>query len=137
MEKLPMNSSLTDAAFNGNVDDVVRLLDVGEDINAIDGVWNPLHAAIENEHSDCVGLLLGRGADIERSCGKLTPLAHAVDIAIDGTIQSGGKPGDEPIEIIIQLLAAGAAPAPGLKLAREYECDKIVKLLMNAIDSFR
>lgn len=128
-----MNTSLTDAAFRGDVSEVERRLDAGEDVNAVDGVWNPLHAAIENSHLACIDLIVSRGADIERVCAELTPLAHAVDVAIDGTVQSGGRAGDEPTAVIARLLAAGAAPAPALKVARKYDSDKIAQLLMTAM----
>ena len=127
-----MRSSLTDAAFNGKIQDLEQLLDAGEDSDANDGIWNPLHAAIENEHSNCVELLLRHGANVERVCAGLTPLAHAVDIAIDGAIQSGCNLDDEPVGIIAQLLAAGASPVSGLEAARQYENEKIVQLLMSA-----
>jgi ankyrin repeat protein len=57
-----------------------------------------------------VKLLLESGADANR-CGVdgESALHIAVDISIDGTtIQRGGRPGDEPPEIIECLLKYGA-----------------------------
>jgi hypothetical protein len=97
-------------------------------------IRNPLHAAIENERVSCVQLLIRRGADIERcAAGDLSTLAHAVDIAIDGTIQAGGNPGDEPTEIINLLLEAGTDPTPGLRVAQAYGSSKIIELLSVAL----
>jgi hypothetical protein len=96
-----MSEELEKAAFVGDVEAIERLLDVGANIDSDGRIWNALHAAIENGNVDCIELLIGRGADIERcATGTLSPLAHAVDIAIDGACQSGGKPGDESTDII-------------------------------------
>ena len=129
-----MSDELIKAVFDGDVDAVRRLLDAGDYIDADGRIWNPLHVAIENQNAACVHLLICRGADIEhRAAGNLSPLAHAVDIAIDGTMQTGGNPGDEPTEIINLLLDAGADRAPALELAREYQSSKIVDILTNAV----
>src|SRR5436305_12837502 len=109
-----MSDELSTAAFDGDVEAVRRLLDAGADVNAEGRHWNPLHAAIESHNVACVQLLIRRGADVERLAGNMSPVAHAVDIAVDGTIQAGGRQGDEPTEIIEFLLAAGADPASGL-----------------------
>jgi hypothetical protein len=124
---------LARAAFDGNIAEVTRLLDVGADIDAEGTNWNPLHAAIENDDPSCVRLLIERGADIERPApGYASPLAHAVDISIDGTIQSGGHPGEEPTQVILLLLSAGASVESGLLVARSYNSGKIVALLTNS-----
>jgi ankyrin repeat protein len=129
-----MADELAKAAFDGDVEAVGRLLDNGADIDAEGHVWNPLHAAIENENVACVQLLIRRGADVERrAAGDLSPLAHAVDIAIDGTIQRGGNPGDEPTEIVNVLLDSGADPKSGLRVARDYGSSKIIELLTSAV----
>ncbi|HZM91475.1 MAG TPA: ankyrin repeat domain-containing protein [Blastocatellia bacterium] len=129
-----MSDELIKAVFDGDVDAVRRLLDAGDDIDADGRIWNPLHVAIENQNAACVHLLIRRGADIEHSAaGNLSPLAHAVDSAIDGTIQTGGSPGDEPTEIINLLLDAGADSTQALEVAREYESSKIVDLLTSVM----
>jgi ankyrin repeat protein len=120
---------LVQAAFDGNLDEVARLLKGGANVDAEGQCWNPLHAAIENEHSSCVRLLLAHGADVNLRAGHLTPLAHAVDISIDGNNQTGGRPCDEPIEIVQLLVCAGADIEPGLFMARRYQSHKLIQLL--------
>ncbi len=126
---MPVSDELAQAAFDGDTERVTELLDAGASINAAGRNWTPLHAAIENEQFECVELLISRGADIHEASSDFPPLAHAVDIAIDGTRQTGGSPGDEPIEIIQFLLEKGANPLAGLKVARDYHNEKLVKLL--------
>jgi ankyrin repeat protein len=131
-----MSEELEKAAFAGDVEAVERLLDAGANIDRDGRIWNALHAAIENGNVDCIELLIGRGAEVEhRATGNLSPLAHAVDIAIDGACQSGCKPGNESTDIISLLLEAGAEPASGLEVARGYKSTKIVGLLTSAMKS--
>lgn len=129
-----MSDDLVNASFDGDTEAVTRLLDAGLNSSADDRLSNALHAAIENENLTCVQLLIRRGADVEHRAAawNLSPLAHAVDIAIDATIQSGGCPGDEPTEIIHLLLDAGADPASGIQIAKDYKSVKIVELLTSA-----
>jgi len=127
---MEMRELLTQAAFDGDVAELARLLDNGANIDAEARNSNPLHAAIENGKASCVRLLIERGADVERPApGYASPLAHAVDISVDGTIQSGGNPGEEPTEIIVLLLSAGAMVEPGLTVARRYQSAKLIQLL--------
>jgi ankyrin repeat protein len=126
---MTMSEELARAAFDGDTKKVAKLLDAGAPINAKGRNWTPLHAAIENDQYDCVELLIARGADIHEVWSDFPPLAHAVDIAIDGTIQSGGSQGDESIEVIQLLLKHGASPVVGLDVARAYKSDKVIKLL--------
>jgi hypothetical protein len=88
-----------------------------------------LHAAIENQQFMCVRLLVERGADIECENGGMTPLAHAVDIACDGSLQLGIAPEDAPAEIVEYLLFAGADPAPAEPMAQSYASEKFLRLL--------
>lgn len=126
---------LAKAAFEGDVTTMEHLLDAGADINAEGQLWNPLHAAIEGENLRCVQLLIERGADLEHVAdGSLSPLAHAVDIAIDGACQTGQRAGEEPIDIILLLLRAGADPASGLAVAREWGSTAIADLLARAMN---
>ena len=125
-----MSDDLAQAAFDGDLQQVARLLDAGADINQDGRNWNPLHAAIENANLACVELLIRRGADIEhRAPGDMSPLAHAVDIAIDGTIQNGGNLGEDPTDVVRLLLKAGADPQSALKVARAYGAKKMLELL--------
>jgi ankyrin repeat protein len=121
---------LVRAALNGKIDEIIRLLDLGVPIDAQDGEgWNALHAAIENEQKECVSLLIVNGADIACIVNGMTPLAHAVDISIDGTMQTGGSQGDEPVDIVRYLLSLGADPSPGLAVAKSYGSQKLITLL--------
>jgi ankyrin repeat protein len=125
-----VSDELIQAAFDGEADEVERLLDNGVDIEGAGrGDWNALHAAIENQQVECVNLLIKRGADVHRSAAGLSPLAHAVDIAIDGTWQRTRTVGGEPTEVIQALLDAGANPAPALEVAQRYQSQKIIDLL--------
>lgn len=120
---------LSDAALDGNLTTVKRLIEEGAAIDAVGDTWNPLHAAIENEQVEVVELLLRSGANVEVSNCGMTPLEHAVDISVDGTIQSGGKPGEEPIEIIQLLLDYGASRHSALELAKKYRSKRVVAVL--------
>jgi ankyrin repeat protein len=132
-----MREDLVQAAFEGNLKVVADLLDAGADIDAEGRTSNPLHAAIEGENEDCVQLLIQGGADLEHRSGEMSPLAHAIDIAIDGTIQRGGNAGDESTAIVNLLLAAGADPIPGLEVARTYGSSKMIELLTHAAGQAR
>lgn len=123
-------AQLVQAAFDGDNERILLLLEAGVPINGKGPVFAPLHAAIENHQPATVALLLQRGADIELVAGDLTPLALAVDVACDCNWQIGGKPGDESTEVISMLLAAGAVPESGLQVAREYASTKIIELLV-------
>lgn len=122
-------AQLVQAAFDGDNERILLLLEAGVPINAKGPGFAPLHAAIENHQPATVALLLERGADIELVAAGLTPLAHAVDAAIDGHWQTGGQPGDEPTDVISMLLAAGATAESGLEVARAYGATKIIELL--------
>lgn len=133
-----MSDELWKAAFDGDFQELIRLLDAGVNIDGED-LGRALHAAIENENLDCVQLLIHRGADIEhplttKARTTCTPLSHAVDISIDGTIQTGRRPGEEPTEIVNLLLAAGADPGPALKVAQSYQSAKLIELLTRAMN---
>ena len=116
---------LIDAAFEGDLDAVERLIAQGTSINAEGRVWNPLHAAIENQQFEVVRFLIHAGADLEFVSNTMTPLAHAVDVIIDGAMQQGRPVVAGPLELIDLLMAAGAQVGPGLKTARDYQCSAI------------
>jgi hypothetical protein len=128
----PMNdpNELVQAAFSGKVGLVHQFLREGADVNAVGKVWTPLHAAIEAQRFFCVAILLRHGADISQVARGLTPLAHAVDAAIDQAAQCEARA--IPTDIIRLLLAAGADPAPGLKVARDYGNATIIQLFEEA-----
>ena len=130
-----MSDELVRAAFEGDVAAVARLLEAGADVDADGRIWNALHAAIENDDVACVRLLIEHGADVEhRAAGDLSPLAHAVDVAIDGAHQNAG---DERTDVIELLLEAGADPGPGLMVARGYRAAKLIDLLTAAAEGAR
>jgi ankyrin repeat protein len=121
---------LVRAAFNGYAEEVARLVDAGVPIDAqADDNSNPLHAAIENDQIECIRMLVSKGADVNLTVNGISPLAHAVDLAIDSTIQSGGDQDDEPVEAVRYLLSVGADPSSGLAIARAYGSKKLVALL--------
>jgi uncharacterized protein len=110
------------AAREGCVDCAKYLIEGGANLNLGDPEEvSPLLLAILNDHYDLAAYLIQKGA----SPGKWdwygrTPLYAAVDM---NTIPRGGRP-DRPsldqttsLQVIEQLLAAGANPNPQLKLA--------------------
>jgi ankyrin repeat protein len=110
------------AAREGCVDCARHLAEAGADLNLADPEQvSPLLLSILNGHFDLAAYLIQKGT----SPGKWdwygrTPLYAAVDL---NTLPRGGRP-DRPsldtttsLQIIEQLLAAGANPNPQLKLA--------------------
>jgi uncharacterized protein len=98
----------------------------------------PLMQAVENENIELVKSILSDCKDVNfKGHAGQTALHIAVDISIDGTIQSGISKDDAPIDIIRILLQQGANihskddynKSP-LDWALEYEADKITKLLL-------
>lgn len=120
-------NELISVAYAGQVGRINRLLDAGADINARGRNGTALHAAITAERFWCVATLIKRGADIEAMTHGLTPLALAVDAAIDRSNQC--QIPQLPTDIIRLLLEAGADPKPGLKVAKDYQCEPLVTLL--------
>ena len=77
LNNAPANAGpVADAAKTGNVTELERLLDAGEDPNEADAMLPPLHLAAMNGHVEAVQLLLVRGADPETPSSLGTPL-HA------------------------------------------------------------
>ena len=133
---------LTKAIHAGNATLVSDLLTTGANPNDVDSRgWTPLAQAAEMENLEIIEILLTHNADPNQpSSDGTTPLHAAVDIAIDGTIQSGGKQGDEPVLIIKRLLAAGAnvelrnnhGETP-LDWARNYRSKKVIAVLLGQL----
>lgn len=119
------------AAFNGNTQELKLLLRGKIDLNQKGKNWTPLHSAIENQNLDCLKLLIEYGADVEfiGSESEGFPLEHAVDITIQSNNNTGGKEGDENLDIITVLLEAGANPKTAIPLAKTYGSKKIMTKL--------
>jgi ankyrin repeat protein len=98
---------LVQACFSGRLDLVQSLVEEGVDINAMGRIWNPLHAAIENEQVGVINYLLASGADVEYACGGMRPLHHAIDLEIDAATQTDEQEGAEAIMTKL-LIDAGA-----------------------------
>ena len=125
---------ICEAAFEGRIDELKTYLNSNVDINASGRNWTILGSAIENQNIKCVSLIIEKGANVEfKGEDGLTPLEHAIDISIQSNNNTGGKEGDESIEIIKLLLEAGADPKSGLRIASSYGSTKIATLLMNYI----
>jgi len=138
IEQRMENNELVIAAFDGDMEDIVRLLDTGVDINQDGQCWNPLHAAVENDQLESVRLLIEKGADMEKRADPkkagidCPPLDHAVDAACDCAAQSGTPGAEVRTDIITRLLSAGADPKTGLKYAKLYGSARIMDLLSAA-----
>ena len=110
------------AAREGCVDCAKSLAEAGANFNLADPEEvSPLLLSILNGHYDLAAYLIQKGANPSKwDWYGRTPLYAAVDM---NTIPRGGRP-DQPsldtttsLQIIEQLLAAGANPNPQLKLA--------------------
>ena len=107
MSEIGKTEELVQASFDGNLNHVRALLEEGVDINGMGRIWNPLHAAIENQHVNVINHLLAAGADVEYLCGGIRPLHHAIDLEIDAATQATILKEPEPVLTKI-LLDAGA-----------------------------
>lgn len=138
-----LQDQLLNAIARENIFEISTLITSGALVNELYSQgWTPLAYAIESESYQIVKLLLENGANVNICLyNEDTCLHHAVDIAIDGTIQTGGAPGDEPTDIIELLLKNGAnifaKNAQGespMEWAKNYHSDKIVQLLQANLD---
>ncbi|MFE6076594.1 ankyrin repeat domain-containing protein [Paenibacillus sp. NPDC057886] len=91
--------------------------------------------AVEQENKEIMDMLIASGADINYQCsGGWTALNQAVNLSIDGTIQTGGSPGEEPVDILEYLIDRGAnihvtdlrGKSP-IDVATSYKSDKIIQ----------
>ncbi|MBY0217774.1 ankyrin repeat domain-containing protein [Paenibacillus illinoisensis] len=89
---------------------VTHYLSTGRDLNLFEqSGWTLLMCAVEYENKEIMDILITNGANINYQCsGGWTALHQAVDLSIDGTIQTGGSPGEEPVDILEYLLDCGA-----------------------------
>lgn len=109
-----------DSAFQGDLAAVENLVAQGAEIDGESRVWTSLHAAIENERIEIIRFLIGAGANIEVISGGMTPLAHAVDILIDGSMQQNKPIVEASMATIDLLVEAGVKLEPGIAAARDY-----------------
>lgn len=136
-----MDDNICRAVANGDIEWVKSLFTRGISANyeCIKSSHSLLNIAVENEQLEVIKFLLQNGADINFKSNKgWTPLHVAVDISIDGTIQSGGSPGEEPTELINYLLDNGADKTilecngkTPIDIAKDYNSLKIINLLDN------
>ena len=129
---------LYSAINEGDVDEVRILLEQGTTPDGTDPTkWTPLMNAAELGNLEIIKLLLSYGAEINHADQHgMTPLHIAVDIAIDGTLQTRGILREEPTEIIRFLLDSGAdmnvkdirGETP-LDWSQKYQSEKISTLL--------
>ena len=97
---------LVDAAFNGNIEEVRRLIGMGHDVNTEPlHRYTPLHAAIENVEPDVVRLLLASGANVNlQGSTKWSPIFHAVEIACEAAHQRESNDLSPAALSVIELL---------------------------------
>ena|SRR5215471_19332590 len=133
-----LQDKLVNTVWRGDIRAVEAVLDSGADVNAAGSKGStPLMQATEMGNLAVARLLLERGADVNHPDHRgNTPLHIAVDASIDGTIQDGGKQGDEPTQMIELLLEHGASPTipnrqnkTPLDWALDYRSQKVANLL--------
>lgn len=126
------------AIWREDIREVEALLDAGANVDIAGSTgFTPLMQAAEMENIDIARMLLDRGARVNHSDRHgTTPLHIAVDMAIDGTLQTGGKLGEESTDMIEFLLGRGASPIAAnnrqrtpIDWATDYRSSKIANLL--------
>jgi ankyrin repeat protein len=132
---------LNRAVFDEDLDEVNRILKAGGNLDLVDSIGKTaLLCAVEQENSRLIELLLFHGASINvAGVNGWAPLHMAVDISIDGTVQSNGEYGTEPTAIIGLLIDNGADMAQvteegytPIDIAKSYGSSKIIQYLENA-----
>ena len=85
--------TLFEAAAEGNLAEVQRLLSEGADVNAPDPSGaTPLHAAVYGRHKDVIRLLVNEGADVNaRDNDGDSPADFAANTDL-GSLLKSGKP---------------------------------------------
>jgi ankyrin repeat protein len=131
-------SSLNHAIWEGDFDKVRAIVENGVDLDVLGSNGHtPLMQSAEMEDLEITKYLIQAGAKINFPGHEgATPLHIAVDISIDGIIQNGGSPGDEPLEMINFLLSKGADKdlknskgESALNWAESYSSNKVVSAL--------
>jgi beta-lactamase regulating signal transducer with metallopeptidase domain len=128
----PLDQALYEAAENGDISEINRLLDAGANVNSmIDGDGSPLIGAARNGRFAAVRLLLDRGADPNLSVpGDGNPLimasgegqADVVTLLLDrGARIDAVVPGDE--NALIQASGSGQLAVVKLLVSRGADVD--------------
>ncbi|WP_186323623.1 ankyrin repeat domain-containing protein [Paenibacillus xylanexedens] len=125
------------AIVEGDMEYVQEYLNAGNDPNGEEhSGWTLLMLAAEHERIDMADLLISHGANVNHRWNEgWTALHQAVDLSIDGTIQTIGVLGEEPTDMIEFLLNHGAdmnIEAGGespLDMAISYGSEKITNFL--------
>ena len=91
----PKAAPLHDAARDGNLDEVNRLIATGADVNAKEDkygvVWTPLHFACNHGHEDVIKALLAAGADVDaKDEGGWTPLHWSQNVDVVSALLAAG-----------------------------------------------
>ena len=102
---------LGDAAKNGDVAEIERLLATGADVNEPGGLGAPLHWAAMNGHTNVVELLAANGADLEAKSSMLgTPLHAAARFervdAAEALLSAGADPNSKDKDDFTPLMRA-------------------------------
>ncbi|TGD70673.1 ankyrin repeat domain-containing protein [Mangrovimicrobium sediminis] len=132
---------LNRAIFEENLSEINRILNAGVDIDAVDSTGKTaLMQAVEQENIRFVELLIHHGASVNCPGNDgWAPIHLAVDVSIDGTVQSNGVPHSAPTSIIGYLIGKGAdlhqetdSGETAYTIARKYENKKITEYLNSA-----
>ncbi|MFV1874048.1 MAG: ankyrin repeat domain-containing protein [Oleiphilus sp.] len=133
-----MENKLANAIIEDELYQVYSIINEGIDFNVLDETgMTPLMHAVEAENIRLIELFIALGADINVAGHEgFTALHHSIDVSIDGTIQNGGKQGEEPLSIISFLIDNGAdvtaktdkGETP-LDLATNYKAHKVMEFL--------
>lgn len=106
---------VADAARNGDVAGLERLLADGSDANESDAMVPPLHFAAMNGHADAVALLAGHGAELNAASSLGTPLHAAVQFgrvdAVQALLAAGADPETRDADGYTPLLRAATRPS--------------------------
>jgi hypothetical protein len=136
-----MQDLLIDAIMQSDLAAIARLIERGASPDRLSECdMTPLMFAVEHELVDSIEALVRAGANLNAQNSRgLSPIHWAVDIAIDGTLQTKGKLGSEPTQIVEFLLEHGAkvdlrdrlGETP-LDATRRYGSERVVRILERA-----
>jgi ankyrin repeat protein len=97
------------ACADGNIEYVKTYIANALNLNTVIANETPLNVAVEHQQKEMVLFLLKNGADVNFTPhGGWSALHQAVDITIDGTLQTAGDFGEPPTDVIQLLIDNGA-----------------------------